>query len=136
MSNANLALDKAFDDSALVAIGICLEEILTASMLPLASLHVRRCRGLEQTAATTSDGNPVRGNNSDNHVTNPITGESVETTPNVTSEDVFHAWTLPPEESLIKVFQKSKFGPRTLQGMLPTSKPPTRSIAPVNKALG
>ena len=38
---------ESFDTSALVALGVALEEMLTASLLPLAEQHVRRCRSLE-----------------------------------------------------------------------------------------
>lgn len=38
---------QCFDTSALVAMGMILEEMLTASLLPLAEQHVRRCRGLD-----------------------------------------------------------------------------------------
>jgi SHAQKYF class myb-like DNA-binding protein len=38
---------ESFDQSALVAIGIALEEMVTTNLLPLAQLHVNRCRQLE-----------------------------------------------------------------------------------------
>jgi hypothetical protein len=79
-------LDQAFDDSALVAIGMILEEMITASMLPLAGLHVRRCRELEGTTETV---------NLDNH-----SGQKSATTDTV---DSFHEWTLPPEEAVMKL---------------------------------
>jgi hypothetical protein len=40
---------ESFDQSALVAIGIALEEMITTNLLPLAQLHVQRCRQLEAT---------------------------------------------------------------------------------------
>jgi hypothetical protein len=40
---------ESFDQSALVAIGIALEEMITTNLLPLAQLHVQRCRQLEVT---------------------------------------------------------------------------------------
>lgn len=40
-------LHREFDQSALVSLGICLEEMMTASLLPLAQAHVRRCRTLK-----------------------------------------------------------------------------------------
>jgi hypothetical protein len=41
---------ESFDQSALIAIGIALEEMITANLLPLAHLHVDRCRQLETVA--------------------------------------------------------------------------------------
>jgi hypothetical protein len=38
---------ESFDQSALIAIGIALEEMITTNLLPLAQLHVNRCRQLE-----------------------------------------------------------------------------------------
>jgi hypothetical protein len=38
---------ECFDTSALVAMGVIFEEMLTATFLPLASWHVNRCRSLE-----------------------------------------------------------------------------------------
>jgi hypothetical protein len=38
---------ESFDQSALIAIGIALEEMITTNLLPLAQLHVNRCRELE-----------------------------------------------------------------------------------------
>ena len=36
-------LYREFDQSALVSLGICLEEMITATLLPFARAHVRRC---------------------------------------------------------------------------------------------
>ena len=41
------SLRRQFDVSALVALGFCLEEMLTASLWPLACAHVERCRRLD-----------------------------------------------------------------------------------------
>jgi hypothetical protein len=38
---------ESFDQSALIAIGTALEEMVTTNLLPLAKLHVNRCRQLE-----------------------------------------------------------------------------------------
>jgi hypothetical protein len=38
---------ESFDQSALTAIGFALEEMITTNLLPLAQLHVKRCRQLE-----------------------------------------------------------------------------------------
>jgi hypothetical protein len=47
-------LYKSFDDSALIALGIAWEEMITASLLPLARQHVERCRRLEHNIAIKS----------------------------------------------------------------------------------
>lgn len=43
------SLYREFDQSALVALGICLEETMTAALLPAAQAHVRRCRSIADT---------------------------------------------------------------------------------------
>lgn len=40
-------LYREFDQSALVGLGICLEEMITASLFPLAQAHVRRCQSID-----------------------------------------------------------------------------------------
>jgi hypothetical protein len=67
-------LYKSFDDSALVALGIVWEEMITASLLPLARQHVARCRRLEQNIAPRSS--------------------------DVARLDPFQEWTLPPEQAI------------------------------------
>jgi hypothetical protein len=79
-SPANL-LYRQFDQSALVSLGICLEEMMTASLLPLACAHVRRCRALEE------EEEQQEGTNDDG----------------AAREDVLTAWTLPPEEAILKL---------------------------------
>ncbi|GKY96182.1 hypothetical protein MPSEU_000578100 [Mayamaea pseudoterrestris] len=39
---------ESFDASAIEAVGVVLEDMMTASLLPLATLHVERCRRKEQ----------------------------------------------------------------------------------------
>jgi len=46
-------LFEAFDQSALVALGMLLEEMVAASLLPIAELHVKRCRQLEEQDASS-----------------------------------------------------------------------------------
>ena len=47
-------LFEAFDQSALVALGMLLEEMITASLVPIAELHVKRCRRLEEQDSSRS----------------------------------------------------------------------------------
>lgn len=44
------AIQGAFDHSALVALGMALEDQLTSSLLPLAREHVKRCRRIESSS--------------------------------------------------------------------------------------
>lgn len=117
------ALYEAFGDSALVAIGMLVEEMITASLLPHAGLHVLRCRELENHHRPDYDDyeegedipisklSPVT-------VPHPVTGEDVTYDPRnmvnekqATSKDdnestPFVAWTLPPDEALLKVLEQ------------------------------
>jgi hypothetical protein len=43
----NDACWESLDTSALVALGVIVEEMLTASLIPLAEMHVHRCRHIE-----------------------------------------------------------------------------------------
>jgi hypothetical protein len=67
-------LYKSLDDSALVALGMVWEEMITASLLPLARQHVARCRRLEHNMAPRSS--------------------------DVVHTDPFQEWTLPPEQAI------------------------------------
>lgn len=51
--------ESPFRDSVAVAMGMYLEECLTASLLPLAGLHVLRCRALEGMASGETEACPV-----------------------------------------------------------------------------
>jgi hypothetical protein len=120
-------LKECFDASAAVAIGMALEEGVTASLLPLAGLHVLRCRALENmanvedsdslpsptagAAATLSSeincsmnlGYPYCKNPQAIH---PVTGEQVQMNVDKLKwkhEMAFDEWTLPPEEAIFKL---------------------------------
>ena len=67
---------ESFDTSAAVAMGMYLEECITASLLPLAGLHVVRCRAIENmtlaetefgtmSAPTTSSNNNINDDDDD-----------------------------------------------------------------------
>jgi hypothetical protein len=114
-------LAKSFSESALVATGIFLEEMITASLLPIAGFHVMRCRAQEENSDVVASKAP-----NCRILTNPITGERRK------SDQVFlelsdktcREWTLPPEEAMLKLLQ---------QGLIPDSglelsRQPTRSI--------
>jgi len=103
-------LMEKFDTSAIVAIGMILEDILTASLLPLAGCHVLRCRQLESRPtideALLSPPPPVV------QLHHPISKQSITfDSRNLPQEESpFTAWTLPPEEAIMNVAH---------QGMLP-----------------
>ena len=110
-----------FDDSAAVAIGMYLEESLTASLLPLAGLHVLRCRAiemmtsgeLESNTMSTQSSNTVNNNDDRDHpnpnenMLHPVTGEKIHLDMNRTrwkGIEAFEEWTLPPEEAILKLY--------------------------------
>ena len=97
-SSALRQLYCEFDQSALVAMGICLEEMITASLLPLAQAHVRRCRSLEN-EKTDDDGKE----------TCQVDGSE---------------WTLPPEEAICRLRPQDWEG---IDTALPTTRPATRA---------
>jgi hypothetical protein len=117
------SLNHAFGDSAMVAIGMLVEEMVTASLLPLAGLHVLRCRELEE----ASSDEPITVNRQNS--LHPVSGKVVQTLQpsNFRKEDnAFHEWTLPPEEALHKLYMDGRFQPNDF----PTVLRPTRTIQP------
>jgi hypothetical protein len=103
-------LTEKFDTSAIVAIGMMLEEILTASLLPFAGCHVLRCRQLES-KPTTKDA-AILTPTSEVKLKHPISHQPITFDPRNLSdeESAFLAWTLPPEEAILQLAR---------QGMLP-----------------
>ncbi|KAG7341870.1 hypothetical protein IV203_006962 [Nitzschia inconspicua] len=103
------AAESRLGDSAAVAVGMAVEDAITASLFPLAGLHVLRCRALEHMAETEdSDSFPAECNKIQTAV-HPITGESV--TLNMEqiawkTENAFDEWTLPPDEAIMKLLEQ------------------------------
>lgn len=91
-------LFKSLDDSALVALGIVWEEMMTASLLPLAQQHVARCRRLVHNSVSFKSSDDVV------HTTDP-----------------FQEWTLPPEQAIWRLANEGV----TTAVALPTMYPPT-----------
>lgn len=117
------SLNRAFGDSAMVAIGMLVEEMVTASLLPLAGLHVLRCRELEE----ASSDEPIAVNRQSS--LHPVSGKVVQTLQpsKFRKEDnAFQEWTLPPEEALHKLYMDGRFQPDDF----PTVLPPTCTITP------
>ena len=101
-------LTGSFGTSALVALGMVLEEMMTANLLPLAERHVRRCRELEKEEEARGEGKAV-----DNNMQK--------------EKRSFQEWTLPPEEAIYNLMVHSNpVADSTGQGLLPTALPPTR----------
>jgi hypothetical protein len=128
--------DEVFDDSALVAMGMLFEEAITASMLPLARLHVLRCRELEDLAAlrkeSDSFGTEFQVDEPESClVVDAVTGQVMPkklNTPKRDSNDAdaLEEWNLPPEEALQKILREQQFS--FYNCCLPTASPATRTI--------
>lgn len=120
-------MERRFDHSALVAIGMFLEEMITASLLPLAGCHVMRCRELEARSSETY----LQESGFAKSEIHPITGQNVgkliaQKQQAGDANDVYEEWTLPPEEALQKVAKEQK---QLLKHcFLPTSLSVTRTM--------
>ena len=136
-------IESPFKDSVAVAMSMYLEESLTASLLPLAGLHVLRCRALEAMTSAETEVCPMPEASFDNNIDDskqrrrreihnnndpafalqttvpyPITGQQVKMDMNCQirwkEENAFQEWTLPPEEAILKLME---------QGILPNDFP-------------
>jgi len=79
-----------FDETALISLGMLYEECLVESLLPLARKHVERCRSIDDSSLKTRNQTSQTGYNKANNKT------------------AFDQWTLPPEEAITQIFQRSK----------------------------
>jgi hypothetical protein len=102
---------ESFDNSAAVAMGVMLEEMITANLLPLAEAHVQRCRYLEEQY------NPQ---------------QQVTALPRNLENPSFQQWTLPPEEAIFNTIVSSlSTESNSLEGSLgrlPSTCPPNRTF--------
>jgi hypothetical protein len=101
------SLFGSFDCSALVGMGMVWEEMVTASLLPLARQYVTRCRTLEMISNNDSEEDATEQQWSD------------------LQPDPFREWTLPPEEAVRKMVTDPNFS--TSHVNLPSALPPTRT---------
>lgn len=113
--------ESLLNDSAGVAMGMYLEEAITASLLPLAGLHVLRCRALaDMESAETEFGSALART-----VTHPITGENVELDLNNQirwkEEESFQEWTIPPEEAILKLMEQGVLANSALYQFIPNA---------------
>ena len=128
--NQGRCIKVPIQDSAAVAMGMYLEECLTSSLLPLAGLHVLRCRALETMASAeiefraipmASSGHKKKDNQQRQSgddpasalhptVNHPILGDQIHLDMNRQlhwKEDCsFQEWTLPPEEAILKLMEE------------------------------
>ncbi|KAL3925028.1 MAG: hypothetical protein SGILL_000670 [Bacillariaceae sp.] len=119
-TNSNNRIDSCFGASTAVATSMALEDAITASLLPLAGLHVLRCRAMEDMMVSEQDddNDGVAGHASTHSqptysrqrtATHPITGEKVELDMEKIAwrtESPFQEWTLPPEEAIMKLLEQ------------------------------
>ena len=103
--------------SALVALGVAAEEVLTASFLPLATAHVSRCRRLEEREAEEG------GAGSGEDRVGVGRGEEEEEEYSANDE-----WNLPPEEAVERLSaEEFRAGGRwSRETYLPSAAPPSR----------
>ncbi len=105
-------LCESFDDSALVAIGMIVEEMITASLLPFAGCHVLRCQQLQvkpsQDEALLASVAPIAPVKLFHPISNQPLVFDIRNLPE--NESAFNAWTLPPEEAILRMAS---------QGMVP-----------------
>ena len=129
-SNFKRNFNSSCTDSAAVAIGMALEEAVTASLLPLAGLHVLRCRALEDmTINEGQDGvtqSPLvdcstvtmaaSSYSKERRCIHPISGQGVSLDLDKIKwkqDNPFDDWTLPPEEAIMKLLDQGMIDPFT-----------------------
>ena len=100
-------MKKKLDASALVSIGMGVEDVMTMALLPLARAHVDRCRRLEKEKHHRA----IYKDNSQPH------------SRNAPREDPYVAWTLPPNEAAMELTRDNLVDHNTCY--IPSSKPPT-----------
>jgi hypothetical protein len=131
-------LEQTFADSALIAIGMFLEEMITASLLPLAGYHVLRCRELGELSTDLSEAMdgllPGHDKSDCRLLSHPITGLKIKSDSLLVeiTEKPFDEWTLPPEEAMLKLLEQNVIPADGLE-FLPS---PTRSAIASQKLSG
>jgi hypothetical protein len=110
------AAESRLDDSAAVAIGMALEDSITASLLPLAGLHVLRCRALEDMAVTEETTSYPMDYSKWQSAFHPITGRLVQLNMERIlwkTEKASDEWTLPPDEAIMKLLEQGMISKNT-----------------------
>lgn len=109
------------DETALISVGIMVEEAMTAMMIPLAREHVAHCRRLELKEEIVRERSEVRGVWSG--------GKKKQVRLDKVKEASFVDWTLPPIHAITNLVGKSPFGFAHLSSTLP----PTMSSTMVRR---
>lgn len=117
-------LYESFHHSAAVAVGILAEEMMTATLLPLAQRHVKRCRQLESKITDVVI-----------HSTSTEADHELARVVQRARDHVFQEWTLPPEEAIVNLlFPVPTTTPATddpwCREGLARARPPTKSSVP------
>ena len=95
-------MDRMFDASALVALGVAVEEVLTSALMPLAVAHVQRCRELEHRAARAiGRQGGVRDGVGDFSAANYEAGKGQARASSAAA--CFEAWTLPVADAVFEL---------------------------------
>lgn len=125
--DAHQRMNCMFDSSALVGVGVAVEEVLAAAMLPLAAAHVNRCRkmeqqtrrkrgrdeqaadGIEDVGLAQSSSSGRKGGKSDKDDKSSSSTQNEEETcmdindsPSM-SRKAFDTWTMSPAESILNL---------------------------------
>jgi len=128
-------IHSRFNHSAAVAMGMLLEEVLTATLMPLAERHVMRCRELEGAI-------PDQNDDGENNVVNPkarpkrskSTPDDCDTARAILQarQHVFEQWTLPPEQAIVQLVVEAHLHQQGIQQYrgLATTSPPAKSAVP------
>jgi len=92
---------RTFDESALIALNFFVQEVMTSMLLPLASMHVARCRMLERCQnLSNADGSSHRVQLG--RAATRFFGVDNKTVKN-DSSNAYHDWTLPPTYSIYEL---------------------------------
>ncbi|CAJ1969322.1 unnamed protein product [Cylindrotheca closterium] len=113
----SVKLENRFSDSALVATGMLVEEMITASLMPLAGYHVMRCRELEvrrEPRATEDSGKAAKIDQKP--LVHPVTGRVMQSDKILVNplEKSSEEWTLPPDEAMMKLLEQDAIPPEGL----------------------
>lgn len=135
--NFKSKLENRFGDSALVATGMLVEEMITASLMPLAGYHVMRCRELEarrEKVEANSNSDKVDQAMDRRPIVHPITGKVMQADELLIDplEKPSEEWTLPPDEAMMKLLEQDAIPSEGLRLVPPASQTlgdPNRKIS-------
>lgn len=108
------SLWETWDTSALVAMGMLLEDMLTVTFLPLAYQHTQRCQRLAKPH---------------HYGTGTDEAEAISQNHNY-DDEAYREWTIPPRECLAAIATRRQPPATLLHAGMPTALPPTRICQP------